>query len=140
MEVSSMTAYDKITISANFYSIASNKFQCSSQVSKLAERIGYDKAKERISITNGCGNLAEKHRYEIDGIRYHKCLCDYLNPYMGFLLEIHNQYDKGVMPFPGSLSEQPAKIIEILNRISAIKSDYLEYNTKEQEKNGRHNN
>ena len=41
-----------------------------------------------------------------------------------FVYTLFNQYDKnGVMPFPGSLSEQPAKIMEIFNILVQLTSE-----------------
>lgn len=101
---------------------------------EYSKREGYEQAKKRLEQKNGCGIYREEHRYEIDGIRYHKCLCGYRNPSMSFYLDIEDKFSKGILPFKGSYLDQPAKIIDIINRISSLK---LDLNDREQKKQQR---
>lgn len=44
--------------------------------------------------------------------------------YFNFVIAAFDIYDKhGVLPYPGSLSEQPNKIIEIFNVLSSLKQE-----------------
>ena len=40
---------------------------------------------------------------------------------MSYALQLFQQYEAGNLPFPGSVSEQPAQIIEIFNTLAALK-------------------
>lgn len=52
-----------------------------------------------------------------------------------YLTTLFGQYDRhGVLPFAGSLSEQPAKIIEVFNVLKALS---FEAQAKEQKKTGK---
>ena len=42
---------------------------------------------------------------------------------MGYVLQLFSQYETGNLPFPGSVSEQPAQIIEVFNTLSALKAE-----------------
>lgn len=87
-----------------------------------------------MEIDNGCGIHRQEHRYEIDGVRYHKCLCGYRNPSISFYLDIEDKFSKGMLPFPGSYLEQPAKVVEIINKITSLKFDKRERDYKKQQK------
>ena len=45
-------------------------------------------------------------------------------PQFNYIYSLYAKYDQfGVLPFPGSHSEQPAKIIEIFDVISAVQAE-----------------
>lgn len=54
--------------------------------------------------------------YRLENILYKTCLGNY-NKSIGFYTEALSMYEKGMLPFKGTLSEQPNKIIEIFNII-----------------------
>lgn len=75
-------------------------------------------------------------------VKYRNCLekCNLFG--MEYFLLLHDSFDRhGTLPYPGSLSEQPAKIMEILDIISAVKNEeekrHLETMERKQGKNGR---
>lgn len=47
-------------------------------------------------------------------------------------LEWHNKYEQGVLPFPGSMSEQPNKIIELFKMIDLYKQDKMKQEIQKQ--------
>ena len=62
--------------------------------------------------------------------------------YFNFVIVAFDIYDRhGVLPYPGSLSEQPNKIIEIFNVLSSLKQErdqkLLQEQQKEQKRNER---
>ena len=95
--------------------------------------MGYDRAKLQLRTTNGCGVYSERHKYDIDGIRYHSCVCGYREYDIGILLDIHSRVEKGILPFDGCYMDQPAQIMEIVDRISALKLDKELRDTKKKE-------
>lgn len=83
---------------------------------------------------NGCGVYRHEHRYDIDGIRYHECVCGFRNPSIGLYLDLEDKFSKGVLPFEGAYMDQPAKVIEIINRITNLKIERQQRLLKEQER------
>lgn len=72
-------------------------------------------------------------RFETDGIVY---------PYFNYVITLYFAYkNNGILPFPGSMVDQPAKIIEIFNVLDALTDEAKQRAAKEQErlskKNGR---
>jgi hypothetical protein len=55
-------------------------------------------------------------------------------PYFSYVLNLYSQYKKGSLPFPGSVSEQPAKIIEIFNVLEQLELEQQEKQRKAVEK------
>lgn len=53
---------------------------------------------------------------------------------MGFVLTLFDAYQKGAMPYPGPPADQPAKVMEIFNILTALKTEYEARLQKEQMK------
>lgn len=118
-----MNPHDNVTITAEMYYNFNDHFKCDDKLKKLIDRVGTDKAKTIMYSENGCNNIREEYRYEIDGIRYHKCLCGFRNNKLSFYLDIVEKIDKGILPYSGCYLNQPSKVIEIIKRVSSIKFD-----------------
>lgn len=48
-------------------------------------------------------------------LHFKKGLQEYNHPYFSYFMTLHQNYKLGVLPFSGSLSEQPAYIMEIFD-------------------------
>ncbi len=125
MEISSLTLEDFVLIQANWLTLTDEQFQCEKYFDILSLR------KDAETVTNyerkirGCGVFLNEPKVEIEGIGYHSCLChkDYKHPNMDSLLFLHDNYKKGILPYKGSLTEQPAQIIEVFQLIDRLYSD-----------------
>lgn len=62
-------------------------------------------------------------------------------PWLSFSIITHQGFQQGILPYPGSLSEQPAKIIEIFSLLDQLKYEAEEQTRKrverEQKQRGR---
>ena len=70
---------------------------------------------ERNRTAKGCFKLGVKS-YTIDNILYKSCIGNYVAP-IDFYIEAFSLYEKGMLPYLGTLGEQPNKIIEIFQVI-----------------------
>lgn len=52
---------------------------------------------------------------------------------MAYVLTLHSRWEKGNLPFDGSVSEQPNKIVEIMTLIESLKFEQQEKAHKEQQ-------
>jgi hypothetical protein len=75
----------------------------------------------------GCFDLTSR-TYLVDNIKFSSCVGNYTAIGFGYYLEVFLQYEKGVLPFKGSLGDQPNKMIELLHIIDAV---YREKRSKE---------
>lgn len=111
-----------------------DKFNCEEKLKRLEARVGEEEAKKRMQKTNGCGVYRQRHRYEIDGIKYHQCLCGYRDHNISLYLDLEDKFNKGILPFNGSYMDQPSKVVEIMHRISQLKHDKMMRDIKKQQK------
>jgi hypothetical protein len=80
---------------------------------------------EAFKNRNGCGfRITNKPRQTLGVINYHSCFCDHLHDNFGHLLYLHENFNKGILPFPGSLSDQPNHVIEIFRVLDRLKFDH----------------
>lgn len=73
------------------------------------------------------------------GIKYNKPLSNFKHPYLGYILLLLENYEKGLLPFPGTISDQPAQVIEMFSLIQNLKIEHQNKLNKQSEQNGRRN-
>jgi hypothetical protein len=87
----------------------------------------------------GCFEVKKKPMHTImisegkESIKFSKCIGNFFDLSVLSLMEMQRQYDKGVLPFPGSLSQQPNKVIEAFAVIERYKFEKLERDRKQKE-------
>jgi hypothetical protein len=123
LAISSLSTYDMVAIQANFYYIVEDRFNCEEKLKELAARSSYEKARRLVSVSNGCDTIDEKPKYRIDNINYHTCFCNFKHPSIYLFLNLHRQYEKGMLPFEGSLVDQPNYIMEVFSVLSKLRTE-----------------
>lgn len=73
---------------------------------------------------------------EACGLLFKAPLSNFKYTQMDYVLHLHSQFEKGNLPFPGPVSEQPGQIMEILSLVSVIKSEIQIQQQKKQVNNG----
>jgi hypothetical protein len=102
------------------YLIKQRQYDCANKTYKMKEVQA-----EAFRNRNGCGfRIQKKPRQTVGILNFHSCFCDHLHDQFGYLLLLHDRYQNGLLPFPGSISEQPNHIIEIFNVLDGLKTDY----------------
>lgn len=78
--------------------------------------------------------------YKSQGLQFTGSLSDHNYSLMDYLFTLFVAYERGVLPFIGSLSEQPAQIIEAFNLIHSLQIERSQRQQKaEQSEHGRNN-
>jgi hypothetical protein len=135
MDVSSVSTLDYINLTGNYLALLTGS---KDNTQELLDR-GYTEAQIK---------SAQANKYvpevKINGLKFTAPLTNFRYPIMGYVLYLHQNYEKGLLPYPGSVSEQPGQIMDILALLQSIKSEYalsLEKNNNDRmsTKNGRHN-
>lgn len=136
--ISTPSTYEVFLLKAHWYQLTVH--QCESKRraiydSRIKGRMGpkkaAEKAREAINQAHHCETIAQRPLCEIDDqFRLFTCTCNFAHPQFGFLLEAVDQMDKGRLPYPGSLSEQPNHAIEL---IQTLKNLRLEHQAKAQQ-------
>lgn len=99
------------------YSAQWNCFACVNKYSEVQRR------------TKGCFGI--ERPYIIEDIHYSSCVGNYSRDSFRDIVRLFDTYkEKGILPYPGSALEQPAKMMEIFSIIDSI----CQEKTKQQEK------
>ncbi len=99
---------------------------------------GYTKevATKTVTGEHSCNKVQSSPVYQIDNIQFYTCPCNYRHPNMMFFLQATEAYSKGILPFSGSLSEQPSYIMDAIALISTLKTQWeMEQQKKQQNAN-----
>lgn len=84
---------------------------------------------EKLQKVKGCVSTP-KTNYKIEGFKLNKCLGNFTSNEIYGYFEMYKLYEKGIMPFDGAISDQPAKIIDLFNMIDQLKAEKTEENQK----------
>lgn len=141
-KLSSITLSERVSIIATLNAIDNKaKFECQTCLkSQQGEML------EKWRRIKGCWKEQSRAVFQSDDIEFYRCPGNYFSYQVVQLLGMEQQFEKGVMPFEGSMMAQPAKILEIFYMIQRYRQDKLDKdssNRKLQEKvasrNGRRN-
>ena len=80
---------------------------------------------EKSRRVKGCWDQTVKPIARIGDISFTKCVGNYHAPIVLKYLEMYHAYEKGILPYRGSLSEQPNKILEIFGVITTHKHEKM---------------
>jgi hypothetical protein len=131
-EISSVSTIDFINLVGNYHALSNGKPDIDPIIESryppevLAQVIQNKKKTFGELITLGLKFTVPPSQFEYE--------------HMHYVLTLFENYDKGQLPFPGSVSEQPAQIMQIFNVIDALRQEQrkkLENNVKRQHKNQR---
>lgn len=79
-----------------------------------------EKMLEKRRRIKGCwGNPASP--YQIENIQFNSCIGNFSSYDAQYIIDMYMAYDKGMIPFPGSISEQPAKLLEAFDMIKSFR-------------------
>lgn len=117
--------------------IDEKKFYCEKCLSKYSGRADYETMTQKSRDLKGCFGVKPNPIHAIplsadgsEAIRFSTCIGNFFSGTILSFSEMQRQYEKGVLPFPGSLLQQPNKIIEIFGVISKYKMDRVERDRK----------
>jgi hypothetical protein len=117
-EISNLTTQEYIEMICTFeYYTNSNKYSCKSRSFKS------DKEKVDFESRNGCKVDNKFTKFEYDNLRFTKCCCNHLSGDFNFIMGMFEQYDKGNLPFSGCYTDQPNKVIDLMNLIQKLNHD-----------------
>ena len=76
-------------------------------------------------LGKGCFNFNIK-KYDIGHLQFNMCPGNYYDSYVNYLWQLFTHYQNNLLPYKGSLGNQPAKIIQIFDIIQGLVSEYEE--------------
>jgi hypothetical protein len=116
LEISSLNTYEYISIIGHY-----NRLTLDTQVDPRLLTRGYSE-----EALKEMKSRVAKLPSEVISLNLHfkQGIEKYEHPYFGYIITLFDAYDKnGVLPFPGSYADQPAKIIEIFATLDQLKNE-----------------
>lgn len=93
----------------------------------------YDKSLDTSRKKKGCYGPGLS-KYQFDNMKFTICPGNFYSQAVTSYIDLYYNYQRGVLPYEGTLMDQPSKIIDVFNTIDAlIKNKQIEAH-KEQEK------
>lgn len=114
------------------YAIDNPEFQCSWCLKKYRGRPDEADILKANRTRKGCFDVYPNALHKFEDLEYSTCVGNFVKETALFWIEAEARYNQGVLPYPGSLSEQPAKVLDIFGCIAAHKQDKLEKQQKAQ--------
>lgn len=133
MALSGLSTAEYALINASWLTLTVDEFKCKETEALLSKRKDADIAIKYVRTEKGCGVISKTPKVEIDGIEYYSCLCheNFQDHTIHNSLWLYRQYEKGHLAYPGSLSDQPAKYIELIRLMERLDTEYKNKQHKE---------
>lgn len=130
MSLSSIGTLDYLLLHTTFDIFANEKsaFKCDDLLSRF-DRFAPEERESRVKALReirGCGGLPSAQHHKIDPFKLKTCPCTFQNKTrFGHIWTLFDKYERhGVLPFGGSLANQPAQILEAFDVLRNLKSSY----------------
>ena len=119
MELSELTPGETAILLASLESLFDKKFNCNDCLSRYKNT---ERGRER-SVNYrrkmGCFDYTSR-TYQLEDFKFYSCIGNFQDTSVRYYWELFQKYQQNMLPYRGSLQEQPNKIIEIFNFIEAI--------------------
>jgi hypothetical protein len=147
-DISSLRTIDKIEIAAYLKLISSESSvnsvkkdldtKLNNLISKKAEQYLIDRQiAENQKVIDKL--LNSPFQTKVDNFIFQKDLSNYVKSNLDFIIVYYQNYQRGILPFSGCLSEQPAQSIELVEYISKIINEIREEQQEKQSKKDKQN-
>lgn len=141
---SCLSPADYIELKSSLKSIDDQEFNCNFCLKKYSNRPDHAEMTKANRERKGCFNISQNALHNIDNLRYHSCIGNFVSDSAISFVEAEARYNQGILPYAGSLFDQPAKVMEIFSCIAVWKQDRLNrlkkaQALKERSFNGRRN-
>jgi hypothetical protein len=129
-EISTLSDLDYIQITSTFMSMSNPLYRCGDcyKIKFPKDEIKRKKYEHQMA----CDYYADKprHKYRPEYVNkgnplilFDNCPGNHFNNYWSYWINYTDQYDKGMLPFPGTILEQPSKFVDLMNIVHNLKSE-----------------
>ena len=108
------------------------RFQCGKCLKKYRGRADEKTILQKYRKNMGCFGNTRRDNYEFGGYIYRTCPGNVFHSDAVFIIELYREFQKGIMPYPGSLVEQPAKVMEAFSVIDGYNNRKIAEEQKKQ--------
>lgn len=121
-----MTTEEYISVRATLHALENKNFLCSECLNTYNHRQNSEKLTDELRRSKSCETVSDRVITQIESIKYKTCPGNFFDHSVVSWISAHQNYKNGVMPFPGSFSEQPAKVIELFSIIDNFQHERSE--------------
>ena len=121
--ISTVTMKDYSEICSAFITLTEPKYRCGDCKRRYSsDPYKWGKHREHMA----CNYTTEKPRHSYKpahvnqgnpSVMYNKCIGNYYGAFWSNLINYYPQYEKGLLPFEGSLMNQPSKFVEVMELV-----------------------
>lgn len=117
-EVSTLLPSDHITIAAHYTALLRNEKDSEKQlVNRNYPEHMIAAAKKNVRFPD----------VRIGGLVFTVPITRFKHPLLHYLITLLENYERGSLPFPGTISEQPSQVIEMLSLMQFLRSEHQQY-------------
>lgn len=122
-----MSLEEWIEIKATLHSIEEDRFNCTKCLSKYKGRADEEQMLAKVRANMGCQEMKGEAIHKIgDSLSFRSCIGNFAKPQVHALIQSHYRFERGILPYPGGLHDQPAKILEVFQAITVDRSERAE--------------
>lgn len=124
-----------VELKATLHSIHDERFSCAKCLGEFNGRPNGEQMLEQNRTLKACRAPAESPRHFIGTeLKFRSCIGNFVRQKYLPWIEAFRQFEKGVMPFTGAYTDQPAKVLELFD---VIRSTQMEHAAKQAKKRNR---
>ena len=120
-----MSNAEYIQLQSTLIALDDKELQCAVCVHKHDGKDQGQKLNRAFRQVKGCFEPSTRVVHKTDQLTFTRCPGNFFSDAAMFWIEAFERYDKGVLPFPGSLVQQPSKVLDIFGSIAAHKHERM---------------
>lgn len=142
--MNSLTVKEWVELRTTLLAIDNREFQCAPCLQKYAGRVDAEKMTAASREVKGCVKPRSRPVHVVQNeektevISYSLCPGNFWSQDALSMIQMHGHFRRGFLPFPGSVADQPAKVMEVFSVIDLYMQEKAEVERKrQQQKNER---
>lgn len=113
--MSSLTNQEYVGLQASLFAMFRPEYQCARCLSRYPKNPDMQATYQR---TKACESVVDRRVASVGGeLHFRTCPGNFWDATAAALLDLSHAYQKGILPYAGSLMDQPAKIIDVFGVI-----------------------
>lgn len=107
-----MTVPEYVALKATLQAMDNKEFMCSTCLCKYQGRADEETMIQKWRENKGCFDIKSTHLFSFGTLRFSTCPGNFYSHAAVSIVDNYRHFQRGVMPYPGALVDQPAKIFD----------------------------
>lgn len=122
MEISTVRTREYVELKATLYAMDNQDYLCEKCIGRFRKRKDAEAMIAKVQERNACKKTELVARQYVEDLSFHRCVGNFYSHGVMALMGTYYAYKEGHLPYPGSLLEQPNKIMEAFSVIEDWKT------------------